>query len=251
MSFIGGLGMRKWFEHGVAYGDLPIEPWMRGPGGGLRIGLGAILTDLVIGIPAAGRTASTVELSVRWTAGAPVVGPVTSNGRILKWGERLMFGDSSLTDGTGGVIGWAVGTFVTGEVGAASDLTTTPRQWGGLCEPHVSVEAALQVEVVGPGVVVMPVRPELMNWPGGSVQGGIQACLAELAAERALPGPCEITDLAIRYVNRIRIGPARAVATALPGPGTERTVRVDVLDAGDGDRLVSHVLAVACPIDPP
>src|SRR5579862_9868720 len=116
MSFLGSIGMRTWVDQGAAVGELPVETWMRGPGGGLRIGIAAILADVVIGIPPTGQTAGTIELSVRWTAGAPAIGPVTSPARVLKWGRRLMFGDAPLEDATGAVVGWAAATFLTQEV---------------------------------------------------------------------------------------------------------------------------------------
>jgi acyl-coenzyme A thioesterase PaaI-like protein len=243
MGFIGSVGIRTWAEHGVAYGDISVAPWLCGPGGGLRAGLAALLADLVIGIPPTGRTTSTVELAVRWTGDVPRSGRVKSVGRVLKWGQRLMFGESVLTDDTDTVRGWAAATFISGAIGEPGDINTSPRHWGGLGEGYSSVEEALQAEVLGPGVVVMPMRSEVTNWEGGTIQGGIQACLAELAAERALPGTYRVTDLAIRYLNRAKVGPVRAIATALPGEHIDRTVHVELRDdSGDG-RLVSHVIA--------
>jgi acyl-coenzyme A thioesterase PaaI-like protein len=243
MGFIGSVGIRTWVENGAACGDIAVDPWLCGPGGGLRIGLAALLADLVIGIPPTGRTASTVELSVRWTAEAPTCGRVKSIGRVLKWGQRLMFGDSALTDETNAVRGWAAATFVSGDIGKSSDLNTSPRHWGGPSEVYASVEEALHSEVLAPGVVEMPMRSEVTNWEGGTIQGGIQACLAELAAEQAIPGMYRVTDLAIRYLNRAKSGPVRATATVLPGEDRVRTVHVELRDDGGDGRLVSHVTA--------
>jgi acyl-coenzyme A thioesterase PaaI-like protein len=242
-GFIGRIGIRKWFTDGVAYGDVRLSPWVLGPAGGLRLGVAAILADLVIGIPASGRTMSTVELSLRWLGDAPASGSVTAAGRVLKWGDRLMFGESSLLDSSGATVGWAVGTFLTGEVGAPSELTTEPTTWGGADSSHDSVREALRAEVLGPGQVVMPVDAQVMNGPGGTVQGGIQACLAELATEGAMPESHTVAELAIRYLNRVKVGPLRAVATPLASRGPTRTVRVELVDAGNSDRLVSLVVA--------
>jgi acyl-coenzyme A thioesterase PaaI-like protein len=109
------------------------------------------------------------------------------------------------------------------------------------------VEEGLHAEVVAPGIVVMPLRGEVMNWQGGTVQGGIQACLAELAAERARPGPHEVTALSIRYLNRVEVDPVRAVATSL-ADDPDAPVRVELLDDGVDGRLVAHVLATTRPV---
>ena len=247
-GFIGRVGMRKWFTEGDAYGDVSVSPWLLGPAGGLRIGVAAILADLVIGIPASGRTMSTVELSVRWLGDAPGVGSVIAAGRVLKWGERLMFGESTLLDESGATVGWAVGTFVTGEVGGPTTLTTAPTPWGGGDAPYASVIEALDAELVAPGEVVMALAPHVMNGPGGTVQGGIQACLAELAAECATQEPHTVTDLAIRYVNRAKVGPIRALAVPFGGRGPTDGLRVELVDAGDAGRLVSFATATMRPV---
>ena len=249
MTFIGSIGMRRWSDHGAPRGDIVVEPWLRGPNGQLRVGVAAILSDLVIGIPPTGTTTSTVELSVRWTAEAPTAGRVTCAGRIRKWGQRLMFGEASLCDESGVVVGFAAGTFVSGEIGPSSDLTTDPSPWGGSTFAHRSVAEALQVEVRGPGELAMPMQPWVMNGPGGTVQGGIQACLAELAAEQALPGAYHVTDLAVRYFNRGKVGPILAVTQVLPSAGSDRSVLIEMSDAGNGNRPLSDALATIRPVE--
>ena len=81
--------------------------------------------------------------------------------------------------------------------------------------------------------------PELGNGPVGTVQGGAQALLAELAGEHVLGAGAEVVDLEIRYLDRLRVGPLRAVASRVGRAGALDAVRVRLSDAGAGDRLVS------------
>jgi acyl-coenzyme A thioesterase PaaI-like protein len=65
----------------------------------------------------------------------------------------------------------------------------------------------------------------------GSLQGGMVALVAEAAAE-SLTGR-EALALDIKFLRSVQVGPARASAVQI-GPDT---VRVEVIDAGDENRL--------------
>ena len=54
-----------------------------------------------------------------------------------------------------------------------------------------------------------------------------------------------ITGLDLRYLNIVRVGPARAVAIPLRSDGREAHLWVEVTDAGDDNRIVVHCLATA------
>jgi acyl-coenzyme A thioesterase PaaI-like protein len=92
------------------------------------------------------------------------------------------------------------------------------------------------IRSLGAGAAELDLATYVMQ-PSGTIQGGAIAMVAELAAETAAEAP--ITDLEIRYVSAVRVGPARAVATVI---GT-RLVRVEVRDVGNADRLATLVLA--------
>jgi acyl-coenzyme A thioesterase PaaI-like protein len=107
--------------------------------------------------------------------------------------------------------------------------------------------------VLGPGIVELARVPYVMQ-PSGTVQGGAVALIAELAASTALGAGVlgagvlgagvlgnPVTNLEIRYVSAVRVGPARTSATIL-GPGV---ARVEVRDAGNEDRLTALVIARA------
>jgi hypothetical protein len=74
----------------------------------------------------------------------------------------------------------------------------------------------------------------------GTIQGGAQAFLAELTAERNLASG-EAVDLLINYLNPVKVGPLRALATTAGTAGPLTSVEVRLVDAGDSDTLVSAV----------
>ncbi len=116
-------------------------------------------------------------------------------------------------------------------------------------------DASLQLREPEPGVLEMDNHDIVRNGANGTVQGGAQALLAELAGEQALErsddvtGEHEAIDLEIRYLNRVKEGPVRARAEVVPG-GFGGSV-----GAGGHDRArrrrpdrVAHLAAVPRPV---
>ena len=85
----------------------------------------------------------------------------------------------------------------------------------------------------------------ISNGVAGTIQGGVQSLLAEIAAQHAVkPRELAVVDLDIRFLNRVRSGPVTAsadVASAeAPTQAIDDTfVRVAITDAGDDGRLVA------------
>ena len=77
-------------------------------------------------------------------------------------------------------------------------------------------DASLQLREPEPGLFEMDNHEIVRNGANGTVQGGAQALLAELAGERALELADDVVDnhdavdLEIRYLNRVKEGPVRA-----------------------------------------
>jgi acyl-coenzyme A thioesterase PaaI-like protein len=119
------------------------------------------------------------------------------------------------------------------------DGSEPQRDWAG---EITHIDDVLAPRFLGPGAVEIDVVPTLINGRGGTVQGGVLALLAELATESALAaqGRFAVADLDIRYLNRVKVGPVRAVAE-LTGEGAS----VRIIDAGDQHRLVAFV-ATTC-----
>jgi acyl-coenzyme A thioesterase PaaI-like protein len=104
---------------------------------------------------------------------------------------------------------------------------------GGFDRPFAE---QLGARVVGPGVVEMDRDPYVLQ-PAGTIQGGAVALVAELAASSVSGGA--VTDLQIRYLSAVRVGPARSSARRL----APDVVRVEVRDAGRHDRLTAVAIA--------
>jgi acyl-coenzyme A thioesterase PaaI-like protein len=99
--------------------------------------------------------------------------------------------------------------------------------------------------ILAPGVAEVDVRDYVVN-PTGTVQGGIVALLAELAAETVTGDVRPVTELDVRYLATTRVGPARAEAT-LVGPAEAGIVRVELRDVGRDGRLAALVTARLAP----
>jgi acyl-coenzyme A thioesterase PaaI-like protein len=244
------MEMQLWMDGDRTCGQLRVEPWLCVPGGGLRIGALAILVDMVVGHTPEGTINPTIDIAVRWIAAAPAAGSVVrAEAAVLRSGRQQVIGEASvMDDATGALLGWASAAFVNRRMGPP--LGTERSLWGKPGELPASVEAALGTTHSTPGRVDLAFEGRVRNSGDAvsTVMGGVQAVVAELAAEQAIPGPHEVVTLSIRYLSRVKVGPLRAVAEPLAGSGPLRTVRVALTDAGDGDRLVSHVIADVRPL---
>jgi uncharacterized protein (TIGR00369 family) len=89
----------------------------------------------------------------------------------------------------------------------------------------------------------MELRPEVTN-PFGSLHGGLMATLIECAgagcavnaggSERILP-----SDMNIRFLTTVKVGPVRAVTKVLRRGRRAVVVQIDVLDVGNDRQLVA------------
>ena len=89
-------------------------------------------------------------------------------------------------------------------------------------------------------VMEMPVDERVVNTAGG-LQGGLIATMADVTAgqlaARSTPfgNGIATTDLFIRYLRPIKIGPARAVARILRTGRRSVVVQVDIFRGNDGE----------------
>jgi uncharacterized protein (TIGR00369 family) len=89
----------------------------------------------------------------------------------------------------------------------------------------------------------MDLRPEVIN-PHGSLHGGLMGALIECGAAGAAvsaAGTQNIvaSDMLIRYLTTVRVGPARVVTTVLRKGKRTLVVQADVIDVGAQRRLVA------------
>ena len=92
----------------------------------------------------------------------------------------------------------------------------------------------------GSVIMEMPVDERVTNTAGG-LQGGLIATMADVTAgqlaARSTPfgNGIATTDLFIRYLRPIKIGPARAVARILRTGKRSVVVQVDIFRGNDGE----------------
>jgi acyl-coenzyme A thioesterase PaaI-like protein len=231
---LGELGLEHWIDGDLSRGKMAVLPGMLVPGTGLvRIGILTILADVVAGQPPGGPITPTTDINVH------VVRPVTAStvhlvSRILKRGATLVVTETLLTaDDDPQPFATSLATFMN------RGLTLGP---AGPPAPPLDRPFAerMGARFLGPGVVELDNEAELANGHHGTIQGGIMATLVELAAESAHEAPLVVTSLDIRFLNRVKVGPAQAVARPLVTTDEEVVVGVTVTDQGDGNRIVSY-----------
>lgn len=235
--FIDALGMTVTVNDGMARGRATIKPsmWARGTRRP-RIGVLATLVDIVNGHVPEGSVSPTVDLRVRTLATIPAEGEIRVSARALRAGRRLIVSECKLTDASGIPFATGMATFMNNPLSV--NRFAEERRPDAEIE---SLEELLDTRAVDDLSLELDPRLELSNGFAGTVQGGVQALLAEMTAERACGAGAQVVDLEIRYLDKVTVGPLRARATIPGRAGELEVVRVDLVDAGDRNRLVSCV----------
>jgi uncharacterized protein (TIGR00369 family) len=89
----------------------------------------------------------------------------------------------------------------------------------------------------------MELRPEVVN-PHGSLHGGLMGALIECGAAGCAvraSGSVNIvaSDMNIRFLSTVRVGPARVVSEVLRRGRRNIVVQASVIDVGDNRKLVA------------
>ena len=238
--FLQDIGYTQAIENGVSRGWLEVTDELRVPGSPqVRASVLATMADVwtgaLAGMACEPKLALTVDLTAR------VVGDVSGDrldvvGRLLKQGRTTIVAETDFFHpATGAVVALSHATFVASP--RPQDLIG-PMVAGRTSANALSgpIAEELGVTVVAPGVAALE-RGPYVNQPSGTLQGGTVAVLAEVAVE-SLTG-ARVTELEVRYLSAVRVGPARTSAVALD----HHTVRVEIRDPGNGDRLAAVVMA--------
>jgi len=252
--------LRLWIERSEAgsCAGLEVTPEMLGDRGQLRAGVLGIVIDAAGG-----------ELAVRtalpsWVATSDLVyhtlrpvsaGVVEARPTVLRRTRATIVLEVEVTGG-GEPAALATLTFAVLEaktavqrMGAGRDEARTEfyRDDTRLRAPYLDAIGA-RVLAAADGVVELPLTPYVGN-SLGALQGGVLASLVDLSAEtaaRAATGvPCTSVDLAINYLALGRVGPIRTRARLLRRDAAGALLRVEVRDAGAGERLLTAGTVVA------
>ena len=245
-SFVGALWLELSFVDGLTHGRVEVLPEMLAPGTDRpRIGVLATLVDMVAGFLPTGPVNPTVDLRVSLVARPPSTGTMYLVCRPAKVGRRLFVGETILH--TGDVdrpFARSTVTFMN------QQMSEGPGSGGPAAEAITvrSFDDLLRPRYPDAYTAAMDAHPWVSNGPGGTIQGGVQALLAEIAAERAVkPRELAVVDLDIRFLNRVRSGPVAATAEVSAGEVDDTFVRVAITDLGDDGRLVSLVNLICRP----
>ncbi len=99
-----------------------------------------------------------------------------------------------------------------------------------------------------PGTYEMEAHETVRNGPAGTIQGGAQALMAELAGERAWPTTATSRSSTSRSATSTGCAPGRSLATGevIPGALDGTCVRVPIIEpAPDGRIVVADVAALS------
>ena len=221
-------------------GRATLEPSMSAPGSERpRLALLAIFVDVLAGHVPDGPRTPTVDLRVQVTGRLPSTGEVRLAARPLRVGRSLVVSETLLSDAAGQSFARASATFMNRPIPGVGVVQSLP--------PTGSVdryEALLEARAVDAVTLEIDPHERLGNGFVGTVQGGVQALLGELAAERVAGRPFEPVDLDIRFLSRLEVGPLRARATSFGADGPGECIGVELVDAGADEKLVSHVTIV-------
>ncbi|CAB4365487.1 unannotated protein [freshwater metagenome] len=235
--FVNRLGLALSFDGSGSAGVAEIPPEAFVPGTTrLRTAYLATLVDMVAGHAPTGGVGPTVDLRVQLLSSPPSGGTIRLACSPLRVGRRLIVAQTLLYSQEHPTpFATATTTFINKYVGGNLDAMPPPA-------PAVeeSLDAFIGARVRDDRSMELTSRARIANGLNGTVQGGVQALLAEMTAEHLLGGGAHMAalDLDIRYLGSVRTGPL--VATVVSSPAIHPFAMVHLTDGATGD-LVSHV----------
>jgi acyl-coenzyme A thioesterase PaaI-like protein len=246
LHFVAALGIEVYEEGGRANVRAELDPAMRIPGTDtLRLGILTTFVDFCAGFTPTGPVSPTVDLRTWLLRPAPTTGMVHLVADPLKEGKRLYISEVTIDDGDpSDPFAQARATFVNNKMG---DSIPTSQRFGDLTRPlpFASFDDLFAPRPVDERTIEVDLAPTFRNGLDGTIQGGAQATIAEIAAEHALEphGAFAAIDLDIEYLSRAKTGPVAAIADVdrVSSDGREARVRVRLVDRGEGSRIVSFV----------
>jgi uncharacterized protein (TIGR00369 family) len=227
--------------------------------GHARAGALATLVDVIGGGLAAMAAApgwiATADLTLHLVGAARPGAVVEARADVLRAGRTTVVIEVALVDESERDVGIATMSFAVlprrdsnPEVVSIRDgQSTMAVPESHLARPLLD-ELGVTVVDAARGVVEVPV----IDWSRnsmGAMQGGVVATVAEVAAEAALRAETTedlvVTDLSVTYLGFGRVGPVRSAVEVLGTASGHGSARVELVDAGADDRLMTVVHAVA------
>jgi len=236
----------------------PVVPQILTERGGVHVGVVATLVD-VLGATLAIRAIypdwiATAGLSI-YMARPAMSGTIVASGTVLRAGQSINVIDVGISEESSGTahtrrpIGSAIMTFSrlprrkdTIEVEADSvNGVTFGIEGSGLSRDYLD-EVGLRILDDRAGTVEIKMTDYVRN-SFGAIQGGIIALLGDIAgqcaARAAIGQPLITKDLTIHYLSQGKVGPFRTRARLLRRTGDTALTRVEIVDTGANDRLLT------------
>jgi acyl-coenzyme A thioesterase PaaI-like protein len=236
-----GPGLSSWTIDGEwrhAYAEIGLESRIEGTD---RPHTGVLFAylDVVTGSPPSGVMNPTVDLQVRLFS-PPRLGIIQFTARTLRLGRSLYVGEAEMRHQDEETpFGVGVATFVNKPMPHPD--RSDSRGWlsdGSIPSVHRPIS---DVRRIAAGSFEMDAD---LHTPQGTVSGATLGRLAELAAVDLLGGAVVVDELDVRFLNKVKAGPIQASAVRVGRRADATTVRIEIVDLGDRDRLVTYALAV-------
>ena len=248
-------------EGGIATLTLPIVPALLDASGRLRIGVAAMVADIISG-EAAVREAlpgwiATLGLSIQ-TGELPAEGHLTARARKIRKGRTTVVFEVDLAHAeTGDPVGLSTLTFSL--LPARTDLqaratwaedpapeTDFATGESGFASPLLD-SIDFTVDPVHPSVARAP-KTDYVGNTLGAMTGGVVAILAEAAADHLAAsefgGATCVRSLEIHFLRLVKTGPVRAEARTIGRLASARIIRVELRDEGRDDVVTTLATVV-------
>lgn len=220
---------------------------LRGPQGNVRVGALLTIADTVggmcSGLAALPRWVVSTNLMLR-TVPARHRGPFDVHGRALRIGRTSVVTEVEIRERDGDRAVVADGVLTSAVLEPEGGPPAFPRPLVLVAPPADGDDSVLPlleffgVRAVDETSVALDITDRLRN-PWGILHGGATAVLVDAAATQAVAERAIVTDVVLHFLRPGRIGPAFARTTSLGRRPDGHVVRVEIVDAGAGDRVMS------------
>ena len=246
----------------------PLTPALSTKTGAASLGLLVSLLDIAASEPALAACrpdwTATQDLSLHATERLSD-GPVVVDAQLVRVGKKTITVAANVYDGHGADDFALLQSAIdegTGPTLAAKGLLTfarisgasatgmdgyDPAHWLGKIRrrtfehpPVGTLETRMGLQVVDAAAGVLELAPtRYVTNSIGTIFGGAQAALLQLAAEAMRPG-LEATDVQIHYLSQVKVGPARTRGSVSRDAADHSVVTVQMSDAGNDNQLLAH-----------
>ncbi len=218
---------------------VPLQPSLLADDGSLRLAAVLMAIDMGAGLAAGGavlpKWTVTADIETR-IVGRCTVGPLRADSRPIKPGRTMSVVESRLVDEGADDALVALSTANHGVLEPTFDDSLQHMNVGGVrvfeppTEPLGSLEEYFGVRRHEGGAAIDITERSRNPW--GILHGGLTGLLMETTARAA--GVAEPTDLVVRYLRPVEVGPAETRVVEVADRPMGRLVKIELVDTGTG-----------------